>query len=140
MIVWVDGVNGCGWCLAGSTGMGVAGVLQEAQEWVWLVSCIKHRILIQGLTPDLNCELNIISFLTLPHPLHYPICVKDIMITVLLLQVMRVWVGEGGGVIIFLFFVLFLCCCSLLFHGWYMIVCSVLFHYSYFAFFVSGPF
>ena len=76
--------------------MGVAGVLQKAQEWVWLVSCRKHRILIQGLTPDLNCELNIRSFLTLPHPLHYPICVKDIMITVLLLQVMRVWVGGGS--------------------------------------------
>ena len=81
-------------------------------------------MLTQGPTPDPKCELNITSFLTLPHPLHCPICAKDIMVTVLLLQVMggwegwgwfiyvRVWVGgQGVGIIVFLFFVLFWCGC-----------------------------
>ena len=79
-------------------------------------------MLSQGPTPDPKSELIITSFLTLPHPLHCPICGKD-MVTVLLLQLMggweglgwfiyvRVWV-EGHGVgIFFLFFVLFLCFC-----------------------------
>ena len=52
-------------------------------------------MLTQGPAPDPKCELNIASFLTLPHPLHCPICAKDIIVTVLLLQVM----GDGkvGG-------------------------------------------
>ena len=41
--------------------------------------------------PDPKCELNI-TFLTLPHPLHCLICIKDIMIIVLLLHV----IGGGG--------------------------------------------
>ena len=81
-------------------------------------------MLTQGLAPDPKCELNITSFLTLPHPLHCPISAKDIMVIVLLLQMM----GDGkvgGGLFIlgfgwgdrgwvyffFLFLVLFLCCC-----------------------------
>ena len=42
----------------------------------------------QGHAPDSKCELNITS-LTFSHPLHPPICAKDIMVTVLLLQVME---------------------------------------------------
>ena len=48
-------------------------------------------MLSKGLAPDPKCELNITSFLTLPHPLHCLICVKDIMVIVLLLQVMAGW-------------------------------------------------
>ena len=78
-------------------------------------------MLTQGPASNSNCELNI-TLLTLPHPLHCLICVKDIMVTVLLLQVMegcegwgwfiyvRVWVGgQGVGIIFFLVFVLLLC-------------------------------
>ena len=64
MIVWADGVNGCGWCLAGGRGC-------------WL-------------------------FLALPHSLHCPICSKDIMVTVLLLQVMWGWQGWGWFIFSFL--------------------------------------
>ena len=97
-------------------------------------------MLTQGPTPGPKCELNITSFLALPHPSHCPICVKDIMVTVLLLQVMgrwegwgrfiyvRVWVGgQWVGIIVFLFFVLLLCSCELFFHGWNMIACCVCF-------------
>ena len=48
-------------------------------------------MLTQGLAADPKYELNITSFLALPDPLHCPICAKDIMVTVLSLQVM----GEG---------------------------------------------
>ena len=54
-------------------------------------------MLTQGPAPDPKCELNITSFLTLPHPLHCLICAKDIMVIVLLLQVMGGW--EGWGVV-----------------------------------------
>ena len=54
-------------------------------------------MLTQEPVPDPKCELNITSFLTLPHPLHCLICAKDIMVTVLLLQVMGGW--EGWGVV-----------------------------------------
>ena len=53
-------------------------------------------MLTQGLAPDPKCELNI-TFLTLPHPLHCPICANDVMVTVLLLQVMRGMGRLGGG-------------------------------------------
>ena len=53
-------------------------------------------MLTQGPIPDPKCELNI-TFFTLPHPLHCPICAKDIMVIVLLLQVMGGW--EGWGVV-----------------------------------------
>ena len=56
-------------------------------------------MLIQGSAPDPKCELNIASFLTLPHPLHCPICTKEIMVTVSLLQVMGWWGWEGWGVV-----------------------------------------
>ena len=42
---------------------------------------------------SLLCELNITSFLTLPYPLHCPICAKDIMVIVVLLQAMQGWEG-----------------------------------------------
>ena len=64
---------------------------------MWLVSCKRQGMLTQGLAPDPKCELNIASFLTLPHPLHCPISAKDILVTVLLLQVMGRW--EGWGVV-----------------------------------------
>ena len=51
-------------------------------------------MLTQGPTPDPKCELNITSFVALPHALHCPICAKDIMVTVLL-QVMGGWEGWG---------------------------------------------
>ena len=50
-------------------------------------------MLTQGPTPDPKCELNIASFLRLAHPLRYPICAKDTMVIVLLLQVMGGWEG-----------------------------------------------
>ena len=53
-------------------------------------------MLTQRPAPDPKCELNVTSFLTLTHPLHCPSCAKDIMVTVLLLQVMWVWEGWGG--------------------------------------------
>ena len=54
-------------------------------------------MLTQGPAPDPKCELNITSFLTLPHPLHCLICAKDVMVIILLLQVMGEW--EGWGVV-----------------------------------------
>ena len=92
---------------------------------MWLASCKRQGMLTHRPTPDLKCELNIASLLTLPHPLPSPVCAKDLMVIVLLLQVMRgmerfggwliyvkVWVGgHGVGIIFFLFFVLFLCFC-----------------------------
>ena len=46
-----------------------------------LVSCRRQGMLTQGPAPDPKCELNMTPFLTLSHPLHCPICAKDIMIT-----------------------------------------------------------
>ena len=54
-------------------------------------------MLTQGPAPDPNCELNIILFLILSHPLHCLICAKNIMVTVLLHQVMG-YGKVGGGV------------------------------------------
>ena len=54
-------------------------------------------MLTQGPVPDPKCELNITSFLPLPHPFHCPNCAKDIMVTVLLLQVIGE-MGRLGGV------------------------------------------
>ena len=54
-------------------------------------------MLTQGPATNPKQELNIASFLILPHPLHYPICAKDIIVTVLLLQVIGGW--EGWGVV-----------------------------------------
>ena len=108
-------------------------------------------MLTQEPVPDPKCELNITSFLTLPHPLHCLICAKDIMVTLLLLQVMgdgKVgggsfmlgfgW-GDGVGITVFLFFVVFVLLLIVL--SWLVhdsLLC--LFHCSFFAFFVSGPF
>ena len=55
--------------------MDVAGVLQEAGD---TDSRARNR-------SQVRVEYN--TFLTLPHPLHCPISAKDIMVTVLLLQV-----------------------------------------------------
>ena len=77
-------------------------------QWIWLVSCRRQGKLTQRPVPDPKCELNRTSFLILSHPLHCAICAKDIMVTVLFLQVMgdgkvggwfiyvRVWVGGEG--------------------------------------------
>ena len=72
LIVCVDGVNGCGWCLAGD------------------------RMLTQGLVPDPNCKLNISSFPTLLHVLDCLICAKNIIIIVCYC---KWWEDEnlGGG-------------------------------------------
>ena len=59
---------------------------------MWLVSCRKQGMLTQGSAPDPKCELNITSFLTLPHPLYFHIFAKGIMVNVFLFQV----IGEGG--------------------------------------------
>ena len=57
-------------------------------------------MLTQGPAPDPNCELNIILFLILSHPLHCLICAKNIMVTVLLHQVMGYGkVGGRGGAV-----------------------------------------
>ena len=48
---------------------------------------------LKGPAPDPKCELNI----TLPHLLHFFICAKDIMVTVLLFQVIGGMGGGGGG-------------------------------------------
>ena len=68
MVVWADGVNGSGWCLAGGRAC-------------WL--------------KDPKCKLNI--FLTPTYPLDCLICAKDIMIIVLLLQIMGGLEGWGDG-------------------------------------------
>ena len=110
-------------------------------------------MLTQGPTPDPKCELNVTSFLTLPHPLHCLICPKNIMVIILLLEVMgddkvggwfiyvRVWVGgTGGGFQIFSIFcsafMLLLIVLSWLVHD--SLFC--LSNCSFFAFFLSGPF
>ena len=62
---------------------------------MWLVSCMRQGMLTQGPVPDPKCELNITPFLTLPHPLHCPIFLKDIMVTVLLIPVMGGWEDLG---------------------------------------------
>ena len=51
----------------------------------------------QGPAPDSKCELNITSFLTLLHPFYCSICAKDIMVTVLLLQVKGGMGRSGSG-------------------------------------------
>ena len=50
-------------------------------------------MLTQGPSIDPECELHL--HLTLPHPLHCLNCVKDIMVTVLLFQVICGWDGWG---------------------------------------------
>ena len=108
-------------------------------------------MLTQGPPPDPKCDLNVTSFLTVPHQLHCLISAKDIMVTELLLQVMGgigklgvvllCWVLGGGGggqgvVIFFLSFVLLLIVLSWLVHD--SLLC--LFHCFFFAFFISGAF
>ena len=62
---------------------------------MWLVSCRRQGMLIQGPAPDPKCELNITSLFTLPRPLYCPIYAKDIMVSVLLLQVTGEWDSRG---------------------------------------------
>ena len=56
-------------------------------------------MLTQGPTPDSKCNLNISSFLTLPHLSDYLICTRNSMSIVLLLQMMGD--GLGGGWLIY---------------------------------------
>ena len=60
---------------------------------------INQILILAGMVPapDPNCELNISSFLTLPHPSDCLICANDIMIIVLLQQIMGGWEGWGVG-------------------------------------------
>ena len=75
LFVWADGVNGCGWCLAGG-------------RECWLKD--PHQI------PSLSWVFHdSIHF----HQLDCLICTNDIMIIVLLLQIMGGW--EGWGQLIF---------------------------------------
>ena len=50
-------------------------------------------MLTQGTAPDPKCKFNISSLLTLPSPLDFPICAKDILIIVFLLHMLGVWQG-----------------------------------------------
>ena len=70
LIVWADGINKCGWCLAGGRGY-------------WLKG--PHEI------PDPKCNSIISSFLALPHLLDCLICTRNAMPIVLLLQIMGEW-------------------------------------------------
>ena len=81
LIVWGDAMNKCGWCLAGS-------------RWCWLMGL--HQI------TDPKCELNISSFVTLPHLLDCLICTRNSVSIVLLSWMMGRWhrlVGGGGRLI-----------------------------------------
>ena len=121
---------------------------------MWLVSSRRQGMLTQGPASDPKCGLNITSFLTLPHRLHFPICAKDIMVTVLLLQVMRKWegwkvvhllgfVGKGGGDrgwVLCFFYVLFCFCAVVGVLSWLLhdsLLC--LFHCSFSASFSLVP-
>ena len=89
-------------------------------------------MLTQGPTPDSKCNLNISSFLTLPHFSDCLICTRNSMFIVLLLQMMGGWVrwgvvdlsqgweeGTGGGyylAVSALFFFFNLCFCPLFSH------------------------
>ena len=64
---------------------------------MWLVSSKRQGMLTQEPAPDPKCKLNLRSFLTLPHSLHFLICAKDILVTALLFQVIRGW--ESWGVV-----------------------------------------
>ena len=105
-------------------------------------------MLTQGLAADPKYELNITSFLALPDPLHCPICATDIMVIVLSLQVKGDGKVGGGsfmlgfgwgdtGSISFFYFLLFL---LIVLSGLVPDSLLCLFPWSFFAFFVSGPF
>ena len=107
-------------------------------------------MLTQEPVPDPKCELNITSFLTLPHPLHCLICAKDIMVILLLLQVMGDGKVGGGSFMlgfgwgdrgwVSCFFYFLFCFCAVVL-SWLVddsLLC--LFQCSFFTFFVSGPF
>ena len=87
-------------------------------------------MLTQGPTPDPKCELNIASFVTLPHPLHIAPLLPRISWSLYCyfklwgdgkvggwFIYVRVWVGGQEMVIFFFFFFLFCFCavvnCSL---------------------------
>ena len=57
----------------------------------------RQGMLNQGHAPDSKCELNITSSLTLSHPLHPPICAKDIMVNCTVTSSDGVIVRLGGG-------------------------------------------
>ena len=65
------------------------GQMQSMDEKMLLVSCWSQAMLTQVLEVDPKCQLNISSFLTLPHPLDCFIFAKDMM-TIMLL---RKWWG-----------------------------------------------
>ena len=63
---------------------------------MWLVSCRRQGLLTQGPVPDLNCKLNISSFLTLSHLLDCLICTTNSVSLALLLWMMGDGIGGGG--------------------------------------------
>ena len=73
LIVWADGINKCGWCLAGCRGC-------------WHNSGTRC-----------NRKLNISFFITLPHLLDALICKSNSMSIVLLLKMMLGWDRSRGG-------------------------------------------
>ena len=105
----------------------------------------------QGPPPHPKCKCNISSFFTFPHLSSCLICVKEIMINVVLLQMMGGWEGLGvahsclrfgqgkrGWVPYFytfcLFFLLLIALSSLVHDSCCVFLCF------FFAFFVSAPF
>ena len=75
---------------------------------MWLVSSRRQGMLIQGLSPDPKCKLNISSLPTLPHLLDYLIYTRNSVFIVLLLGMMEgldrwgmvdSYQGVGGGTV-----------------------------------------
>ena len=113
----------------------------------------------QGLTPDPQGRLIILSFLTLSHLLDRLICTRNILSIVLLLQMMQGWERWGvvdfcqgvsgwqrsGCHLIVLFFASVFVFCSLtfsvpLFSRLEHDGCYICFFVCFFILFVSGPF
>ena len=80
----------------------LADCLGGGNQQMWLVSCRRQGMLIQGLASDLKCKLIISSFLTLLHFLNCLSCTRNPISTVLLLLMMLGWYRwrRGGGVFI----------------------------------------
>ena len=99
-------------------------------QWMWLVSCSRQGMLIQGLTPYLKCKLNISSIVTLLDLLEW----WSSLCCLLLLPTMGRWEGwgwliyvrvregeVGASIMFFTFFVFAL----------FLIVLSCLVHHGY---------
>ena len=112
--VWVDGINKCGWCLAGGRGS-------------WL-KCPHQIPSAKFQIPNTKSQARTkSSFLTLPHLLDCLICTRNSVSIVLLLWMMGGWdrwgvvdsyqgVGEGtgGGYYLIVLFISAFVLCSLM--------------------------